>query len=103
MVYQAGTEAIVSIAHFFFVRPDGAAQAVSMVDRDEFERTVELMAASGVPIVADRDEAWATFVTMRSAYEQHLLGLDKLILPPAAPWSRGIDPADPSAPLTSRR
>jgi len=91
MVYQAGTEAIVSIAHFFFMRPGDDSEALSTVSRAEFDEAVRSMEGSGVPITRDREAAWTSFVTLRSAYERQLVGLERLVLPPASAWSGGID------------
>jgi len=86
MASRAGVEAIVSIAHFFFVRPDGEDEHYTLLTRGDFDAEVERLEADGVPLVEDVDEAWAEFVKLREAYEPHIMGLAKLILPPPSPW-----------------
>jgi hypothetical protein len=89
MTYRAGVESVHSIAHFFFIRPEEGEHADSLISRSDFDEAVEFMAERGVLIVEDRDEAWTSFVEQRSRYELQMLGLDKLLMPPGAPWSPG--------------
>ncbi len=86
MTYRAGVEAIVSIAHFFFVRPDGDDEHYTLLTRGDFDEAVEQMEKVGVPLVDDLDDAWETFARMRAAFEPHVMGLAELIMPPPAPW-----------------
>lgn len=90
MTYRAGVEAIVSIAHFFFVRPDGEDEHFTLLTRADFDAEVERLEADGVPLVEDLDEAWAEFVKLREGYEPHVLGMAELILPPPAPWASDL-------------
>jgi hypothetical protein len=90
MNYRSGVEALASIAHFFFVRPDGDDEHYTLLTRDDFDAEIERLQADGVPIVEDVDEAWTDFVQLREAYEPYVLGLAELILPPPAPWSSDL-------------
>jgi hypothetical protein len=51
------------------------------------------MAAAGVPVKADRDQAWRDFAGWRVNYDTPLLALSGLLMAPYAPWSsdRGIN------------
>jgi len=90
MTYRSGTEALGSIAHFFFVRPDGDDEHYTLLTRDDFDAEVERLKDDGVPVVEDLDEAWTEFVKLRELYEPYVLGLCELILPPPAPWSTDL-------------
>lgn len=57
------------------------------VTRAEFDECWEQMDAAGVPLVADRDQAWVDWSGWRVNYDSALLGLCALIEPPPAPWS----------------
>jgi hypothetical protein len=103
MTYRAGVEAVVSIAHFFFVRPDGEGEHYTMLTRAEFDAEVERLEADGIPLVEDLDEAWEEFVKLREAYEPHVVGLAELILPPPSAWSSDLlDRPRPEAPRRRR-
>ena len=55
--------------------------------RAEYDEAVDHMAASGVPIRGDREQAWRDFAGWRVNYDAVLLGLADLTLAPYAPWS----------------
>jgi len=90
MTYRAGVEAVVSIAHFFFVRPAGEEDHFTVLTRDDFDEATEQLAKVGVPLVEDLDHAWDEFASMRSDFEPHVLGLCELILPPPSPWATDL-------------
>jgi hypothetical protein len=90
MTYRAGVEAIVSIAHFFFVRPEGENEHYTLLTRGDFDEAVEHLEKAGTPLVDDLDDAWEEFAAMRSVYEPHVLGMAELILPPPASWSTDL-------------
>ena len=102
MAYRSGVEALASIAHFFFVRPEGDDEHYTLLTREDFDAEVERLAVDGVPIVEDLDEAWTEFRKLREAYEPFVLGLAELILPPPAPWSTDLLER-PRAPIPQRR
>ena len=58
-----------------------------MVTKEEFIAVYEQLAAEGVPVRSNRDQAWRDFAGWRVNYDQVLLGLCALIVPPTAPWS----------------
>jgi hypothetical protein len=63
------------------------------IERAEFDELVDRLAAEGVPIKADRDQAWRDFAGWRVNYETPLLALCGLLMAPYSPWSsdRGIN------------
>ena len=64
------------------------------ISRDEFERALDDLAAQGVPVREDRDQAWRDFAGWRVNYDFVLRALAGLIQAPYAPWSsdRAIAP-----------
>ncbi|MCW5853610.1 MAG: hypothetical protein KIT87_26325, partial [Anaerolineae bacterium] len=59
-----------------------------------FERALDDLAAQGVPLKADRNQAWRDFAGWRVNYDFVLRALAGLIQAPYAPWSsdRAIAP-----------
>jgi hypothetical protein len=86
---RAGYVALRRIADFFSMpyesnpRPDDPIS----ISRPEYDEAVAHMVANGVPIKADRDEAWRAFAGWRVNYDAVLLQLAELTLAPYAPWS----------------
>jgi len=50
------------------------------------------MAAAGMPMVTDRDQAWLSFRGWRVNYDEVLLQLAQLTWAPYAPWSSDRSP-----------
>jgi hypothetical protein len=65
------------------------------VTRDEFDELCEQLAAQGVPIKADRDQAWRDFVGWRVNYDAVLLSLSAFVIAPYAPWNSDRSPVTP--------
>jgi hypothetical protein len=92
---RAGFVALRHIADFFNIEyhpdPRFPDQPIS-ISRQEFEEACDQMAAAGVPIKADRDQAWLDFAGWRVNYDTVLLALAELLMAPYAPWSsdRGL-------------
>lgn len=57
------------------------------VGREEFDACWADLAAAGVPLVADPEQAWRDWAGWRVNYDAVLLGLCALVEPPPAPWS----------------
>ena len=57
------------------------------ISREEFDAVWETWAANGVPLKADRDQAWGDFSGWRVNYDQVLLQLAAMTMAPYAPWS----------------
>ena len=77
------------IADFFQIpvdhdpKPDDPIQ----ISREEFDVAYDRLARTGVPVRADRDQAWRDFAGWRVNYDAALLGLARLTMAPSAPWS----------------
>ncbi|GAB4188356.1 MAG: hypothetical protein OHK0022_00200 [Roseiflexaceae bacterium] len=64
------------------------------ISRFEFDQAYEEMRAAGVPLVADREQAWHDFAGWRVNYDTVLIALATLTMAPYAPWSsdRSLSP-----------
>ncbi len=91
---RAGYVTLRRIADFFSIAhdPDPRPDDPIAIARDEYDTLVARLEAGGVPIRADRDQAWRDFAGWRVNYDAVLLGLSGLVMAPVAPWSsdRGL-------------
>lgn len=92
---RAGYLALRHIAETFGVPydPKPAPTDPIHVTRAEFDAACEQLAAQGVPLKADRDQAWRDFAGWRVNYDFVLLALAGLTVAPPALWS-GDRPLD---------
>ncbi|HZT07325.1 MAG TPA: hypothetical protein VFC51_09865 [Chloroflexota bacterium] len=91
---RAGYIALRHIADYFglpYHRDPKPGDPIS-VSRREFDEALDRLAGSGVPINADRDQAWRDFAGWRVNYDTPLLTLANLTLAPYAPWSSDRGP-----------
>lgn len=102
---RAGYLALRHIAEFFSIphRTDPSPTDPISVTRDEYEELCERLAAAGVPIKSDRDQAWRDFAGWRVNYDDVLLALATLTMAPEAPWSSDRAPAFRRVPVTPWR
>jgi hypothetical protein len=102
---RAGYLALRRISDFFGLRynpdPHYPAEPIS-VTREEFDAACEDLAAQGVPLKADRDQAWRDFAGWRVNYDRVLIALCTITTAPAAPWSSDRAPAYRVPPLFQR-
>lgn len=59
------------------------------VSREEFDHALDRLRADGVPLKADRNQAWLDFAGWRVNYDFLLLALARLTLAPESPWTGG--------------
>ena len=64
------------------------------VSRAEFDAVLDALAADGVPLKADRDQAWKDFAGWRVNYDRALVLLCGLVMAPQAKWSSDRLPAN---------
>lgn len=57
------------------------------ISREEFDEACEQLAADGIPLIADREQAWKDFAGWRVNYDRVLILLCALTMAPYAPWS----------------
>ena len=86
---RSGFTALRSIADFFGMEypPDPQPGDPITISRDEWEDARAQLAAAGVPLVADVDQAWLDFTGWRVNYDVVLVTLAGLMQAPYAPWS----------------
>jgi hypothetical protein len=87
---RSGFLALRSIADVFRIEhppdPDHPTDPIS-ISRSEFDQVCVRLAEHGVPLKADRDQAWQDFAGWRVNYDRVLLALCALTLAPHAMWS----------------
>jgi hypothetical protein len=95
---RSGFVALREIAGFygFEYDPDPAPDDPISVARAEFDELCDTLAARGVPMKADRDQAWRDFAGWRVNYDGVMLALAAMVRAPYAPW---ISDRSPSRPL----
>ncbi|HEX2701484.1 MAG TPA: hypothetical protein VHM89_14890 [Acidimicrobiales bacterium] len=86
---RAGYVALRHLADFFQIPydPDPQQGDPVSVTREEYDDVCDRMAAAGVPLKADRDQAWLDFTGWRVNYDAPLIALASLTMAPQAPWS----------------
>ena len=87
---RAGFIALRRISDFFGISynpdPHFPADPIS-ITRAEFDAACDQLAAAGVALKPDRDQAWQDFAGWRVNYDTVLLRLCALVIAPTAPWS----------------
>lgn len=98
---RAGFLALRRIADGFNLayHPDPAPDEAITISRLEWDQAMAEMDAAGVPLLADRDQAWADWRGWRVNYDSVLLRLARQVEAPPAPWVSdrsplGIDGSD---------
>ena len=86
---RAGYVALRNVADFFAIDydPDPAVMSPITVRRHEFHDTYETLRDAGVPVVADRDQAWRDYAGWRVNYDNCLVGLAAITSAPPGKWS----------------
>lgn len=91
MCIRAGYVSLRRIADFFGdvipYDPNPAPDDLISISRDEFDEAYDQLKAQGIPVVADREQAWQDFRGWRINYDRVLLGLARMTSAPYAPWS----------------
>ncbi len=87
---RAGFLALRRIANYFDIsnpqNPRYPTDPIS-VTREEFDEALTRLTDEGLPIKADREQAWKDFAGWRVNYDRVLLVLCALVMAPQAPWS----------------
>jgi hypothetical protein len=94
LTIRAGFIALRSIADFFRITYDSDPRPDDPISiaRDEFDQVYDQLKAAGIPLKADRDQAWRDYAGWRVNYDRVLLALAELTIAPYAMWvsDRGI-------------
>ena len=85
---RSGFLALRHIADYFQLDydPDPDVNTPISISQHEFDAVWDELVAEGVPLKADREQAWQDFKGWRVNYDAVLLQLAKLIMAPYAPW-----------------
>ena len=87
---RAGYLALRRIADFFKIQynenPHFPEDPIS-ITREEFDQALDQLGQIGMPLKADRDQAWLDFAGWRVNYDRVLTSLTRLTIAPPAPWS----------------
>jgi hypothetical protein len=85
---RAGYLALRRIADGFAIAydPEPARDGPISIDRSEWEAAMDELLDAGVPVVADRDQAWLDWRGWRVNYDTVLLGLARVTEAPMVPW-----------------
>lgn len=103
LIVRTGYLCLRRIADYFGIPydPDPAPDAPISVSRAEFDAMWDAVAEAGVPMLADRDQAWRDFAGWRVNYDAVLIALCDLVMAPIARWSSDR-PVPPRAPRQRR-
>jgi len=74
--------------------PDPEPTDAITIQRSEFDDVLDALAADGVSIVSDRDQAWRDFAGWRVNYDSPVLGLAQRLRVPYAPWTSDRYPVE---------
>jgi hypothetical protein len=93
---RAGFLALRRIANYFDIPtpqdPHYPATPIC-IERQEFDEVLDQLTAAGLPVKADREQAWQDFAGWRVNYDRVLILLCGLVMAPEAPWSSDRAPA----------
>ncbi|HEV7811131.1 MAG TPA: hypothetical protein VGO64_11055 [Candidatus Limnocylindrales bacterium] len=92
LMIRAGYIALRRIAALFGIEfdPHPSPDAATSVDRARFDEALAVLERSGVPLLADRDQAWRDFNGWRVNYDSVLRALERLTMAPTPWWERPI-------------
>ena len=103
----AGFLALQHIADFFSIPHNPHPQPTDPihVSRAEYDAACDELARRGIPLKADREQAWKDFAGWRVNYDTVLIALAALMMAPEAPWSsdRRLETHHPSLKLRRRQ
>ena len=95
LMIRAGYLALRRIGAYFKIAfdPNPSPTDATSIDRARFDRALAVLDAAGVPLVADRDQAWRDFNGWRVNYDAVLRGLERLTMAPTPWWERQMHSA----------
>lgn len=104
LMIRAGYIALRRIAAFFgfWFDPDPRPDDPISIARAEFDEACERLVRAGMPVKADRDQAWRDFSGWRVNYDTVLLELAALTQAPPTPWTSDRSPVVSGRPGSGR-
>jgi fumarate reductase subunit D len=92
---RSGYLALRRIADFYSIPydPDPSPGDPISISRDEYDAVYDQLAAAGLPLRADREQAWRDFAGWRVNYDTVLVIMAGFVLAPYAPWISDRSPA----------
>src|SRR5207248_1749746 len=86
---RSGFLSLRAVAEFFGIEFDSDPQPDDpiSISRQEWDEVCDRLAGAGVPLKADRDQAWRDWSGWRVNYDAVLVGLAGLTVAPYAQWS----------------
>ena len=102
---RSGYLALRRISEFFRIpfNPDPAPDDPISITRNEFDAACRRLEKAGVPLKANRDQAWKDFAGWRVNYDDVLLGLALLTVAPMAEWTSDRSPSGATSGLALTR
>jgi hypothetical protein len=91
---RSGFLALRHIADFYEIEhdPEPRPDDPISITKDELMAVIDELEAEGLPMRADREQAWRDFAGWRVNYDRVLLALCALTMAPYAPWSSDRSP-----------
>ncbi len=85
---RAGFTSLRHLADFFRMPydPDPKPTDPISITRAEYDEVYDQLKAAGLPVIADREQAWRDYAGWRVNYDVTLLALAELTMAPYAPW-----------------
>jgi hypothetical protein len=104
LAIRSGYLALRRIAEFFGIEFDSDPEPTDPISirRGEFDDACDRLAAAGLPLLTDRDQAWRDFAGWRVNYDTVLLALAETTMAPYAPWTSDRSTADHRPPRVRR-
>ena len=92
LMIRAGYIALRRIADLFKIAydPNPSPLDATSIERARFDRALDVLQASDVPLLEDRDQAWRDFNGWRVNYDTVLRALEQLTMAPTPWWDRAM-------------
>jgi hypothetical protein len=102
---RSGYLCLRTIADFYGIPydPDPSPDDPISVSREEYDEVCDRLAEAGVPLRADRDQAWRDFAGWRVNYDTALVVMAGFVMAPYAPWISDRSPTRRHRPPLRRR
>jgi hypothetical protein len=105
LMIRSGYVALRRIADFYGIPydPEPSPSDPISVSRDEFDTVCDQLAEAGLPMRADREQAWRDFAGWRVNYDTVLVIMAGFVMAPYAPWVSDRSPIRRHRPPVTQR